>query len=67
MTDFVGSIERYVFVDPILNLKMHGAVPPLPIHMYIKILIKNHLRYALLLSAFVGTALHQQIAHCHHV
>jgi hypothetical protein len=65
MKDFMGSVECHVFLNPIMKLKMHGAVPPLPIHLYIKVLIKHHLLYTFLLSAFVGTDLHQQIAHCH--
>lgn len=43
---------------------MHTAVRPLPIHLYIKSLIKHHLPYTLLLSAFVATDLRQQIARC---
>ena len=69
MRDFMGSVECRVFffLNPILKLKMHGAVSPLPIPLYIRILIKHHLPYTLLLSVFVGTDLHQQIAHCHHM
>lgn len=65
MKDFMHSVECFFFLNQILKL-VHGAVPPLPKHLYIKSLIKYHLPYTLLLSAFVGTDLHQQIARCHH-
>jgi hypothetical protein len=66
LEDFMGSVECCVFYDPILRLKVDGAIPPLPIHLYITVLIKNHFPYTPLLSDFVATTLHQQIAHCHY-